>query len=126
MVLLDQTLLRDEHESGLLSALAVLGLKPAHYSSRWVPAHEYAPVLSAFVTTLKALVLYSAHCQQEAALQQDLDTTLSVYELVKEKAEEVLMLSDFNNRPTLMNRILRLRALARATSHNHNTKGIVS
>ncbi|CAE7189407.1 hypothetical protein PTNB85_04611 [Pyrenophora teres f. teres] len=68
MALLDHTLLDDEHQSALLSGVAVLGLKPDHHGSGWVPAHEFSPTLSALITTSKALVVHYARCQREEAL----------------------------------------------------------
>ncbi|KAK1919461.1 hypothetical protein P3342_013200 [Pyrenophora teres f. teres] len=65
MALLDHTLLDDEHQSALLSGVAVLGLKPDHHGSGWVPAHEFSPTLSALITTSKALVVHYARCQRE-------------------------------------------------------------
>lgn len=62
MALLDHTLLDDEHQSALLSGVAVLGLKPDHHGGGWVLAHEFSPTLSALITTSKALVVHYARC----------------------------------------------------------------
>lgn len=124
--LLDQTLLTDEHESGLLSGVAVLGLKPDCHGGGWVPAHEFSSTLSALVTTSKALVVYYAHCQREQAMPAGVDSAPITSELVREMATRFMMLSDFNNRATPMNRLLRLRALARAESRRRNADGVLS
>jgi hypothetical protein len=124
--LLDHALLADEHESGLLSGVAVLGLKPDCHGGGWVPAHEFSSTLSALVTTSKALVVYYAHCQREQAMPAGVDSAPITSEPVSEMAGRFMMLSDFNNRATPMNRLLRLRALARAESRRRNADGVLS
>ncbi|KAF1828019.1 hypothetical protein BDW02DRAFT_513530, partial [Decorospora gaudefroyi] len=63
IALLDHNLAGDEYKSALLSGVAVLGLKPDHLGGGWFAAHEFSPVLSALITTSKALVLYRAHSE---------------------------------------------------------------
>lgn len=126
IALLDHTLLGDEHESGLLSGVAALGLKPNHHGGGWVPAHEFSPTLSALITTSKALVVHHARCRREAALERDPGTAPTTYELVKDMAERFLTLSDFQGKPSPMNRMLRLRTLARAQAKRRNTPGTVA
>jgi hypothetical protein len=46
--------------------------------------------------------------------------------LVHEMAARFIMLLDFNNRATLINRLLRLRALVRAESRRRNADGVLS
>ncbi|KAF2828293.1 hypothetical protein CC86DRAFT_320984, partial [Ophiobolus disseminans] len=84
IALLDHSLVGDEHKSGLLSGIAVLGLKPDYHGGGWVPAHDFSPVLSALITTSKVLVVHYARQQRDTALQKDPDTALTVYELVRE------------------------------------------
>ncbi|CAA9960673.1 DNA helicase recq [Pyrenophora teres f. maculata] len=126
MALLDHTLLDDEHQSALLSGVAVLGLKPDHHGGGWVPAHEFSSTLSALITTSKALVVHYARCQREEALQKDADTAPTAYELVRDMADRFMTLSDFKGTPSPMNRMLRLRTLARSQARRRNTPGIVS
>ncbi|KAL7780627.1 hypothetical protein CFE70_010652 [Pyrenophora teres f. teres 0-1] len=90
MALLDHTLLDDEHQSALLSGVAVLGLKPDHHGGGWVPAHEFSSTLSALITTSKALVVHYARCQREEALQKDANTAPTAYELVRDMADRFL------------------------------------
>ncbi|CAA9967161.1 ATP-dependent DNA helicase Q1 [Pyrenophora teres f. maculata] len=94
MALLDHTLLDDEHQSALLSGVAVLGLKPDHHGGGWVPAHEFSSTLSALITTSKALVVHYARCQREEALQKDADTAPTAYELVRDMADRDRLLVD--------------------------------
>jgi len=126
IALLDHTLPADEHESGLLSGVAVLGLKPDHHGGGWVPAHEFSPTLSALITTSKALVVHYARCQRDEALQKDPDTAPTAYQLVRDMAERFMTLSDFKGMPSPMNRMLRLRTLARTQAGRRNAPGIVS
>lgn len=124
--LLDHSLIADEHESGLLSGVAVLGLRPDRHGGGWVPAHQFSTTLSALVTTSKALVVYHAHRQREALLPAGLDAAPVTSELVREMCMRFVMLSDYNNSATPMNRLLRLRALARSESRRRNADGVLS
>jgi superfamily II DNA helicase RecQ len=125
--LLDHTLLADEHESGLLSGVAVLGLKPDSHGGGWVPAHHFSSTLSALVTTSKALVVYYAYCQrEEAAGAAGADSAPSTSELVGEMSTRSMVLSDYSHTATPMNRLLRLRALARSESRRRNADGVLS
>jgi superfamily II DNA helicase RecQ len=126
IALLDHTLLDDEHKSALLSGVAVLGLKPDHHGGGWVPAHEFSPTLSALITTSKALVVHYARCERDRALRNDADTALAAYQLVRDMAERFMTLSDFQGKPSPMNRMLRLRTLARTQAKRRNTPGTVS
>lgn len=126
IALLDHSLSGNEHESALLSGVAVLGLKDDHRGGGWVPAHEFSPTLSALITTSKALIIYYAHCQREDALLRDPDTAPTAYELVREMSERFLTLCDYRGTPSPMNRMLRLRTLARTEAKKHNTPGIVA
>jgi hypothetical protein len=91
-----------------------------------VPAHEFSSTLSALVTTSKALVVYYAHCQREQALPAGEDSAPITSELVHDMAARFMMLSDFNHQATPMNRLLRLRALARAESRRRNADGVLA
>lgn len=62
IALLDHQLMGDEHENGLLSGIAVLGLRPDARGGGWQPAHLFSSTLSALITTSKALVVYEACC----------------------------------------------------------------
>jgi hypothetical protein len=124
--LLDHPLRGDEQESGLLSGIAVLGLKPDYHGGGWSPAHDFSPTLSALITTSKALVVHQARCQQDAALQDDPETAPTAFELVRDMAERFMTLSDYKGTPSPMNRMLRLRTLARKLAGQRNTPGMVA
>lgn len=126
IALLDHSLLSNEHESAFLSGVAVLGLKDEQHGGGWCPAHEFSPTLSALITTSKALVIHHARCQREEALVADPDTAPSAYELVREMSEQFLTLCDYRGAPSPMNRMLRLRTLARTEAKKHTTRGIVA
>jgi hypothetical protein len=95
IALLDHNLAADEYKSPLLSSIAVLGLKPNHLGGGEYPAHEFSPVLSGLITTSKALVLCSAHCEWLVAGREDVVRSPSVHELVKDMAERFMQLSSF-------------------------------
>jgi superfamily II DNA helicase RecQ len=126
IALLDHTLPGDEHESGLLSGVAVLGLKPNHHGGGWVPAHEFSSTLSALITTSKALVVHDARCKRDVARQTNPETAPTAYELVRDMAERFMTLSDYRGMPSPINRMLRLRTLARSYASQRNTPGMVS
>ena len=56
--MLDHPLPNSEFDSGLVSAVAVLGLDTE--SARWTDASSFTPKLSAIITISRALVIYSA------------------------------------------------------------------
>jgi hypothetical protein len=90
-----------------------------------VPAHEFFLTISALVTTFKALVVYYAYYQREQAILAGVDSAPITSELVHEIATRFIMLSDFNNRATLINYLLRLWALARAESRRYNADSVL-
>ena len=110
MALLNHSLPNDEHKSALLSAIAVLGLKDNHLGKGFAQAHEFSPTMSALITASKALVVYRALVKHQASRHQP--KRLSVHELVKDKAERFMQLSNYNNIVSPMSRMLHLRTLA--------------
>ena len=54
----DHELKASDFESGIISALAVLGLN--NETGGWTPAINYTPILSAIVTITRALVIHQA------------------------------------------------------------------
>jgi superfamily II DNA helicase RecQ len=123
--LLDHGLADDEYKNALLSGIVVLGLKPDHLGGGWYPAHEFSPVLSALITTSKALVLYAAY-REWVGSRADSAAVPSVHELVRDMAERFMQLSSFQGTVTPMNRMLRLRTLARTLAKQRNTSGLVA
>jgi hypothetical protein len=94
----------DEYKSALLSGVVVLGLKPEYVGSRWAPAHEFSPILSAIITTSKALVVLRAYKIYMSLRNGD---SLTVHELVKDIAEWFMVLSSYCGLVTPMNCLLR-------------------
>jgi len=113
----DHELKADEHESGIMSALAVLGLDTQ--KGGWTAATNYTPILSAMVTVVRALVVYSAYKKREDEVQrlrqegrEEHDAKAeapSVYALVRGMVHAFMTLTRYDGEPTPMNRILRLR-----------------
>ena len=110
MALLNYSLPDDEHESALLSAIVVLGLKDNYLSKGFAQAHEFLPTMSALITASKALVVYCALVEHRASRHQP--ERLLVHKLVKDKAERFMRLSDYNNMVSPMSCMLHLRTLA--------------
>jgi hypothetical protein len=73
-----------------------------------VPTHKFSSIILALVTTSKALVVYYAHYQRKQAILARVDSAPITSELVHKIATRFIMLLDFNNRATLINRLLRL------------------
>ncbi|KAI2474956.1 hypothetical protein Ptr902_13637 [Pyrenophora tritici-repentis] len=123
--MLDCRLDDNDHKNGLISAVAVLGLKADHLGGGWYPAHEFSPLLSAIITTSKALVLYSAYAKKNELLATH-NEERSVHSIVSIMAEKFMRLSDARGGVTPMDRLLRLRTLARKLANDRNTSGVVA
>jgi superfamily II DNA helicase RecQ len=126
ITLLEQTLPDDEYTSPLLSGMAVLGLRADHLGGGWASAHEFSPTLSALITTSKALVVHYAYLTRERMILRDPTTAPPVYELVKEASAKFMTLANYDSPVCPMNRMLRLRTLARTLAKQRNTLGVVS
>lgn len=70
IAMFDQELGDDEFESGIVSALAVLGLDER---GDWKAAVNYTQVLSAVITTMRAVVVYRAWLSRQQAIQRAVD-----------------------------------------------------
>lgn len=120
--LLDHALDDDEHKNALISGIAVLGLKPDHLGRGWYEAFEFSPVLSALITTSKALVVLRAYQESQAPAPE----LTPVHVLVKDKAERFMQLSGNGGIVSPMNRMLRLRTLAISFARSRNASGMIS
>lgn len=123
--LLDHSLPDNEHKNALISGIAVLGLKADHLGGGWAQAHHFSPVLSALITTSKALVVHDAYREYRAG-QAESPEGPSVHELVKDRAERFMRLTGFQEMVSPMNRMLRLRTLAITFARQRNASGMVS
>lgn len=125
IALLDHSLPEDEYKNGLLSGIAVLGIKPEHHGGGWVPAHEYSQTLSALITTSRALVIYHAHRLRESALKRE-ERTPTTFELIKDMTRRFMTLTEFDGEPSPMNRMLHMRTYAYARAKGRTTAGRVA
>lgn len=80
--LLDHEIVANEYESGLISALAVLGINP-HWREQAMDFREpemYTSMLSAVVTVARVLVVYAAYTPERwyAERQSSCDTTVDI------------------------------------------------
>ncbi|KAK4551753.1 hypothetical protein LTR86_010946, partial [Recurvomyces mirabilis] len=66
----DHELQDDEFDSGVISALAVLGLDE---QGNWKAALNYTPTLSAVITTMRAVVVHRAWLSRQQAIQRAID-----------------------------------------------------
>jgi hypothetical protein len=70
IAMFDYELKDREFESGIISAAAVLGLEVER--GGWRSALSYTPMLSAIITTLRALVVYRAHGNRQRSIEADI------------------------------------------------------
>jgi hypothetical protein len=59
-------------------------------------------------------------------LLKDLDTALPIYKLVKDMSERFIRLSNYSGCAYSINRMLRLRTLARTLAKQQNMLGLIS
>ena len=59
-----------EFESSIISVAAVLGLEVER--GGWRSALSYTPMLSAIITTLRALVVYQAYSDRRRSIETDI------------------------------------------------------
>ena len=101
LAMFDHELKAGEYESGIISALAVLGLSPENEG--WSTAMNYTPVLSAVVTITRGLVVYRAWLTHQNAIQAGVEggieereareRALSIFEEVKEIVQRFMTLT---------------------------------
>lgn len=113
----DHELRSEEFESGIISALAVLGLNTENEG--WNTAMNYTPILSAVVTVMRSLVVYQAWLTHKQEVQDLIDIgseereaqakAPSIFEEVKDMVQRFMTLTTFNGMPSPMDRILHMR-----------------
>jgi hypothetical protein len=109
----DYELKAGEYESGIISALAVLGLSPE--KEGWSTPMNYTLILSAVVTITRGLVVYRAWLTHQNAIQADMEggieereareRALSIFKEVKEIVQRFMILTIFDRMPSLIDRI---------------------
>ena len=132
--MLDHSLPNSEFDSGLLSAVAVLGLDTE--SAGWTDAPSFTPKLSAIITISRALVIYSAWSihQEEVAIRREQglskeeaeSSAPQIYELVKTMVNRFMCLTQFHGQPTPMDRLLHMRSFGMRVSFNTKTAARVT
>jgi hypothetical protein len=103
-----------EFESGIISAAAVLGLEVER--GGWRSALSYTPILSAIITTLRALVIYQAHSDRRQSIEAKTSRGLTeaearqsapaVVDGVDEMVRRFMTIRAFGGRITPMDRLL--------------------
>lgn len=129
MAMFDHELKAGEYESGIISALAVLGLNPE--KEGWNTAKNYTPILSAVVTITRGLVVYRAWLTHQQAVQEGMQGGIeerearerapSIFEQVKKMVQRFMTLTGFNGMPSPMDRILHTRTYGMKI--RYSTKG---
>jgi superfamily II DNA helicase RecQ len=127
--MLDHPLPNSEFDSGLVSAVAVLGLDTE--STGWADASSFTSRLSAIITISRALVIYRAWSfhQDEVALRRGQGLSMEeakagapqIYELVRKMVDKFMCLTQYNGQPTPMDRLLHMRSFGRSISSNSKT-----
>jgi len=126
IALLDHPLAADDHESALLSGMAVLGIRSEKEGGGWVPAHYYSQTLSAVITTSRALVVHHAHLLRQDALRREEENALTMFELIKDMVRRFMTLTEFDGMPSPVNRMLHMRTYAYVKAKEVMTAGRVS
>jgi len=118
IAMFDQRLKDDQYVSGVMSSIAVLAIDQLH--GGWKPAIHFTPVLSAIVTTARALVVHRAWSEQQEEIRdtresirccedEARDEAQSIYMRVRNMVDEFRVLATFRGEPKPMVRILRMR-----------------
>ena len=130
MTMFDHELKASEYESGIISALAVLGLDTE--KGGWMPAENFTPLLSAIVTVTRAMVVYTAHKHREGAIQEGVqrgfdqraaeEQAPSHFEVIRQMVHKFMTLTEFGGIPSPMDRMLHMRTYGMKI--RYTTKGV--
>jgi hypothetical protein len=117
LAIFDHELKAGEYESGIISALAVLGLSLEREG--WTTAMNYTLILSVVVIITRGLVVYRAWLIHQNAIQVGVEGGMeerearerapSIFEEVKEMVQKFIILTMFDRIPTPIDRILYIR-----------------
>ena len=118
IAMFDHELNDDNHENGVISGLAILGIDPI--GGGWKSATMYTPTLSAIVTTMQAFVAYRALRQfqrevehlrerQGYSEQEAREIAGSIFHRVREMVDKFMTLTSHGGQPTPMNHVLHAR-----------------
>lgn len=126
LALLDHQLKDDEYESGMISALAGLGLDTV--SGGWISVLNYTPILSAMITVAKALVVYKAFQERQDEIrrlrkrgyreEEAKAEAPAVVEGVREMVRKFMTLTEYGGNPSPTNWMLRLRTYGMTIRYN--------
>ena len=117
IAMFDYKLKDSEFRSGIMSALAVLGIDTQ--TGSWKSALSYTPILSAVVAIMRALVVYRAWQMRQHNIRDKMSQGLSEEEAAAQARSTVegvdmlvqrfMTLREFGGRISPMDRILRMR-----------------
>jgi superfamily II DNA helicase RecQ len=122
IVMFDHELKDHEFESGIISALAIVGIMRP--KGGYMAAINYTPKLSAVVTVLRALVVYQAWEERQADIQRRIDEgsdekeareqARATIEGVRESVRRFMTLTEYGGKVAPMNHILQQRTYGMA------------
>jgi hypothetical protein len=134
IAMFDHELKDREFESGIISAAAVLGLEVER--GGWRSALSYTPMLSAIITTLRALVVYRAHGDRQRSIEADIRQGSTEVEAkrrapaivdgVDAMVKRFMTIRDFGGRITPMDRLLHQRTYGMRIRYTTKAEGTVS
>ena len=75
IAMFDHGLGDSEYDSAIISGIAVLGLDTENKG--WAPAENFTPKLSAIVTIVRAIVVYTGHSHRQKTIQRGIEDGLS-------------------------------------------------
>jgi hypothetical protein len=94
MALLDHRSTAGEYRSGIISGLAVLGIRK---DGGWVDVMDYTPVYSVVIKVARAMVVYQSYRERKAEVtrlmqekQLDEEEAASMFRIVREKAQRFM------------------------------------
>jgi hypothetical protein len=134
IAMFDHELKDREFESGIISAAAVLGLEVER--GGWRSALSYTPVLSAMITTLRALVIYQAHSDRRRLIEAETSRGFTeaearrrapaVVDGVDKMVRRFMTIRAFGGRITPMDRLLHQRTYGLRIRSTTKAEGMVS
>jgi superfamily II DNA/RNA helicase len=134
IAMFDHHLKDREFESGIISALAVLGLDTE--KGGWMPAVNYTPILAGIITPLRAIVVYRAWSARIRSIRRHMRNgkskdeagreAPSVLDGVQGMVDTFMTLTQFHGHPTPMDRIYHQKTYGMKIRYTTKAEGRVS
>jgi superfamily II DNA helicase RecQ len=132
--LLDHPLQDNEYKSGIISALAVMGIRD---DGGWLNAEDYTPKYSAVIKLARLMVVQEAYERKEEAIKQmqegdtDItdefarDNTRSYYHFIRQMVRKFMTITDGKRDPTPLQWIYRARSYGLKIRYTTTAEGCI-